>query len=391
MDYINKIGKKLDAIKNSELGTAARGCARKYIGAARSSVERLLSEDEGKKCSVPKTAAKLATDGAKLACKGAKKLCEGTAAAVAGTREMAKELHSDVDSVMERDPAARSRAEVLLLYSGLHAVAAYRVAHRLNEGGHPFSARLISQTARFLTGIEIHPGATIGKGLFIDHGSGVVIGETAEIGDNCTLYQGVTLGGTGKHTGKRHPTLGNNVMVGAGAKVLGPFSIGDNSKIAAGAVVLDEVPSDSTAVGIPARVVRREGVRVEVGSDLDQVNIPDPMDQELAKLRDRISVLEELAGDAFSDLKEAAAVDGADGESCGADDEVCGTRGFKTELHYVGTDEESDAFDAPDDAEIDDAEPDNVCNDIDSGDIDSNDVDCNDIDCNDVDSNDIDE
>lgn len=420
MDYINKIGKKLDAIKNSELGTAARGCARKYIGAARSSVERLLSEDEGKKCSVPKTAAKLATDGAKLACKGAKKLCEGTAAAVAGTREMAKELHSDVDSVMERDPAARSRAEVLLLYSGLHAVAAYRVAHRLNEGGHPFSARLISQTARFLTGIEIHPGATIGKGLFIDHGSGVVIGETAEIGDNCTLYQGVTLGGTGKHTGKRHPTLGNNVMVGAGAKVLGPFSIGDNSKIAAGAVVLDEVPSDSTAVGIPARVVRREGVRVEVGSDLDQVNIPDPMDQELAKLRDRISVLEELAGDAFSDLKEAAAVDGADGESCGADDEVCGTRGFKTEMHYVGTSDEQthdkaergdadmkesgadvfgdseesdtcDLSDAPDDAEIDDAEPDNVCNDIDSGDIDSNDVDCNDIDCNDVDSNDIDE
>ena len=413
MDYINKIGKKLDEIKNSELGTAARGCARKYIGAARSSVERLLSEDEGKKCSVPKTAAK-------LACKGAKKLCEGTAAAVAGTREMAKELHSDVDSVMERDPAARSRAEVLLLYSGLHAVAAYRVAHRLNEGGHPFSARLISQTARFLTGIEIHPGATIGKGLFIDHGSGVVIGETAQIGDNCTLYQGVTLGGTGKHTGKRHPTLGNNVMVGAGAKVLGPFSIGDNSKIAAGAVVLDEVPSDSTAVGIPARDVRREGVRVEVGSDLDQVNIPDPMDQELAKLRDRISVLEELAGDAFSDLKEAAAVDGSDGEYCGADDEVCGTRGFKTEPHYVGTADEQthdeaergdadmkesgadlfgdseesdtcDLSDAPDDAEIDDAEPDNVCNDIDSGDIDSNDVDCNDIDCNDVDSNDIDE
>ena len=252
MGYINKIGKQLDAIKNSELGTAARSCARKYMGTVCSSVERLLSENENKQCGdVPKKAARLAADGVKLACKGAKKICKGTAAVAAGTREMVEELSSDVDSVIERDPAARSRAEVLLLYSGLHAVAAYRVAHKLNEGGHQFSARLISQTARFLTGIEIHPGATIGKGLFIDHGSGVVIGETAEIGDNCTLYQGVTLGGTGKHTGKRHPTLGNNVMVGAGAKVLGPFSIGDNSKIAAGAVVLDEVPSDSTAVGIP--------------------------------------------------------------------------------------------------------------------------------------------
>lgn len=209
----------------------------------------------------------------------------------AGARGLAKELSLDVESIMERDPAAKSKAEVILLYSGLHAVAAYRVAHALHSRGHEFSARLLSQGARFLTGIEIHPGATIGRGLFIDHGSGVVIGETAEIGDGCTLYQGVTLGGTGKHTGKRHPTLGNNVMVGAGAKVLGPFKIGDNAKVAAGAVVLDEVPSDSTAVGIPAHVAKREGVRVQ-NSDLDQINIPDPVAQELARLRERIERLE---------------------------------------------------------------------------------------------------
>ena len=209
----------------------------------------------------------------------------------AGARGLAKELRLDVESIMERDPAAKSKAEVILLYSGLHAVAAYRVAHALHSRGHEFSARLLSQGARFLTGIEIHPGATIGRGLFIDHGSGVVIGETAEIGDGCTLYQGVTLGGTGKHTGKRHPTLGNNVMVGAGAKVLGPFKIGDNAKVAAGAVVLDEVPSDSTAVGIPAHVAKREGVRVQ-NADLDQVNIPDPVAQELARLRGRIERLE---------------------------------------------------------------------------------------------------
>ena len=144
---------------------------------------------------------------------------------------------------------------------------------------------MVSQTARFLTGIEIHPGATIGRGLFIDHGSGVVIGETAEIGDNCTLYQGVTLGGTGKDTGKRHPTLGNNVLVGAGAKVLGPFKISDNSKIAANAVVLEEVPENSTAVGIPARVVRRHGRRVD---DLDQVHIPDPVAQELSRIEKKL-------------------------------------------------------------------------------------------------------
>lgn len=204
------------------------------------------------------------------------------------------EIRDDIAAVKDRDPAARNNLEILFLYSGVHAILAYRVAHKLYLGQHYFSARVISQVARHYTGIEIHPGAKIGKGLFIDHGMGVVIGETAEIGNNCTLYQGVTLGGTGKQMGKRHPTLGNNVMVGAGAKVLGPFRIGDNSKIAAGAVVLDEVPPNSTAVGIPAQVVRRGGVKV--GGDLDQIHIPDPVQQEICRLELRIGQLEaELA------------------------------------------------------------------------------------------------
>lgn len=207
---------------------------------------------------------------------------------LSGAREA---LRGEIAAIRARDPAARSDAEVLLLYSGLHAVLSHRLAHKLLDDGHPFAARAVSQTARHLTGIEIHPGATIGKGLFIDHGAGVVIGETAVIGDNCTIYQGVTLGGTGKHVGKRHPTLGDNVMVGAGAKVLGPFKIGDNAKIAAGAVVLEEVPPDSTAVGIPAHVVRRGGDRVDC-SDLDQVHIPDPVAQELCQLKMRLARLE---------------------------------------------------------------------------------------------------
>ncbi|MBQ9115661.1 MAG: serine O-acetyltransferase [Clostridia bacterium] len=201
------------------------------------------------------------------------------------------EIKDDVKAVKERDPAAKSTAEIMLTYSGLHAVLVYRVSHKLYEGGHFMSARMLSQTARFFTGIEIHPGATIGKGLFIDHGSGVVIGETAELGDNCTLYQGVTLGGTGKDTGKRHPTLGNNVLVGSGAKVLGPFTVGDNSKVAANAVVLKEVPANCTAVGIPARIVKSGGERVPQ-SDLDQIHIPDPVAIELKKLSDRLSELE---------------------------------------------------------------------------------------------------
>ena len=206
------------------------------------------------------------------------------------TKETVEAVKDDVKATRERDPAARSNKEVLLLYPGIHALAAYRVAHCLHENGYYFGARAISQSARALTGIEIHPGAKIGKGLMIDHGMGVVIGETAEIGDNCTLYQGVTLGGTGKDLGKRHPTLGNNVLVGAGAKVLGPFRIGDNTKIAANAVVLAEIPDQCTAVGIPARVVKKAGVKVE--DELDQIHIPDPVAQEIRRLEEKMEALE---------------------------------------------------------------------------------------------------
>ena len=214
------------------------------------------------------------------------RLCQKSAKKVTDTvAAVREEIASDIAAVRQRDPAARSDLEILLLYSGVHAILAYRVAHKLYLSKHYFAARAISQWARHKTGIEIHPGATIGKGLFIDHGMGVVIGETTEIGDNCTLYQGVTLGGTGKDMGKRHPTLGNNVLVGAGAKVLGPFKISDNSKIAANAVVLEEVPENSTAVGIPARVVRRHGRKVD---DLDQVHIPDPVAQELSRIEKKL-------------------------------------------------------------------------------------------------------
>ena len=225
--------------------------------------------------------------------KTAKDLCRDT-------RELLEEIQYDVDAFRQRDPAATGDAEIVLLYSGLHARTAHRLSHKLYKKGHTFSARLVSQGAKFITGIEIHPGATIGRGLVIDHGTGVVIGETAEIGDNCTIYQGVTLGGTGKIGGKRHPTLGNNVMVGAGAKVLGPLTIGDNVKIAAGAVALHDIPKDSTAVGIPARVVSVGGVRI--ANDLDQIHIPDPIKEEIAalraesdKLRRRIVKLEKSA------------------------------------------------------------------------------------------------
>ena len=224
---------------------------------------------------------------AKRAYRGAMKLASDVKGLALCIRD---EIRTDIEAVKARDPAAKSDVEILFLYSGVHALLAYRVSHKLYVSQHYFSARLVSQVARFLTGIEIHPGATIGKGLFIDHGMGVVIGETAEIGDNCTLYQGVTLGGTGKDTGKRHPTLGNNVMVGAGARVLGPFRIGDNTKVASGAVVLEEIPEDSTAVGIPARVVRKAGKKPDC---MDQVHIPDPVSQELCKLEQKIKRLEE--------------------------------------------------------------------------------------------------
>ncbi len=192
-------------------------------------------------------------------------------------------IQYDISRIRECDPAARSAAQVYLFYPGFRAVRRHRVAHWLYGHKFYFLASWYAKTTRRRTGIEIHPAAKIGKGLFIDHGMGVVIGETAEIGDNCTLYQGVTLGGTGKHTGKRHPTLGDNVVIGAGAKVLGPFKVGSNSKVAAGAVVLEEIPENCTAVGVPARIVRRDGHKIV--HDLDQIHIPDPVAQELCRLQ----------------------------------------------------------------------------------------------------------
>lgn len=202
---------------------------------------------------------------------------------------MFERIKEDIAAVKERDPAARSSFEIFFLYPGVKAIRMYRKAHFFYEHKHFFIARMISQRAARKTGIEIHPGAKIGRRLVIDHGHGVVIGETAEIGDDVLIYQGVTLGGTGKDTGKRHPTIGNNVMISTGAKVLGPFKVGDNSRVAAGAVVLEEVPPDCTVVGVPARVVRRGGERVR---PLDQVHISDPVSQELCRLEQRIILLE---------------------------------------------------------------------------------------------------
>lgn len=204
------------------------------------------------------------------------------------------DIKADIESIKARDPAAHSTLEVVLTYSGVHAVIMHRVAHWFYKKDMIVTARIISQISRFLTGIEIHPGAKIGKGLLIDHGSGVVIGETAEIGDYCLLYQGCTLGGTGKETGKRHPTLGNRVMVGCGAKILGPFKVGDGAKIAANAVVLEEVPPNATAVGVPARIVRVNGKTppCPATEDIDQIHIPDPVAQELCRYRVQLENLE---------------------------------------------------------------------------------------------------
>jgi len=201
------------------------------------------------------------------------------------------QIAQDLQAVFERDPAATSRLEVFFTYSGFHALLAYRISHWLWNRKVPFFPRLISQIARWLTGVEIHPGAIIGAGFFIDHGMGVVIGETTEIGDYVTLFQGVTLGGTGKERGKRHPTLGNHVVVGAGAKVLGGIRIGDNVKVGANAVVLRSVPANSTVVGNPGRIVKYDGERLPEAT-MDHTNIPDPiaerfesMEQELIALR----------------------------------------------------------------------------------------------------------
>ncbi len=198
-------------------------------------------------------------------------------------------LREDIAAFRERDPAARSGLEIFFLYPGFRAVRMYRKANWFYRHNMKFIARFISQRAVRKTGIEIHPAATIGRRLVIDHGTGVVIGETAEIGDDVLIYQGVTLGGTGKQKGKRHPTIGNGVMISSGAKVLGSFKVGDNARIAAGAVVLEEVPPDSTAVGVPARVVKRSGIRV---TPMDQVHIPDPVAQEICRLDMKIKELE---------------------------------------------------------------------------------------------------
>lgn len=201
-------------------------------------------------------------------------------------------IRKDLESVMKHDPAARNRFEVILTYSGFHALVMYRFAHFMYVHNYKLVARIVSQIAKFFTGIEIHPGAKIGSGVFIDHGEGVVIGETAEIGNNVVIYQGVTLGGTGKDKGKRHPTIEDNVMISAGAKVLGPFTVGKNAKIGAGSIVLDEVPANATVVGVPGRVVKLNGVRVD---DLDQC-LPDPVSDEIKRLSDKIDELYEIIG-----------------------------------------------------------------------------------------------
>lgn len=216
---------------------------------------------------------------------------------------MFSRIKKDIQVVFERDPAARSVFEVLFCYAGLHAIWMHRISHYFYKRGWILLPRMISNFARFLTGIEIHPGATIGEGLFIDHGTGVVIGETTEIGNNVTLYQGVTLGGTGKEKGKRHPTIGDNVVVASGAKVLGSFKVGDNSKIGAGSVVLREVPPNSTVVGIPGKVVIHDGEKIfsniAGGIDLEHGSLPDPeaemllcMQRNLTRLELRVAQLE---------------------------------------------------------------------------------------------------
>jgi len=199
-------------------------------------------------------------------------------------------MREDIAAVLERDPAARSRLEIVLLYSGLHALWWYRIHHWLWKHGMLFLARALSQFARWLTGIEIHPGATIGRRFFIDHGMGVVIGETAEVGDDVTLYQGVTLGGTNLTKGKRHPTIGNGVVVGGGAKVLGNITVGENCRIGAGSVVLRDVPADSTVVGVPGHIVFRNGKRVVI-TDPKQIN--DPLSEALAAVATEVKILRE--------------------------------------------------------------------------------------------------
>jgi len=205
---------------------------------------------------------------------------------------MFKRLYELLGAYQRRDPAARSKLEIFLLYQGVHAIIFHRVSHWLYCHHLRFLARLNSQIARHCTGIEIHPGAVIGRRLVIDHGMGIVIGETAEVGDDCLIYHGVTLGGTGKDQGKRHPTIGNNVLISCGAKVLGPFKVGDNARIAANAVVLSEVPEDATAVGIPAQIVRIAGRSTHYADDVDQTSVKNPTLEKIAALAARVEELE---------------------------------------------------------------------------------------------------
>ncbi|EOT27090.1 serine O-acetyltransferase [Eubacterium sp. 14-2] len=213
-----------------------------------------------------------------------------------------KHVKEEFEVIRERDPAIKTPWEVLL-YPSFRVMISYRKAHRQYLRGHYFRARRISQKAARKTGIEIHPGAVIGKGFFIDHGSGVIIGETAIIGDNVTLYQGVTLGGTGKETGKRHPTLCDNVMVSAGAKIIGSFTIGENSKIGAGSVVLEEVPPNCTVVGVPGRIVKRDNIKVP-RSDMDQIHLPDPVMEDITILQHENSALCNRVIDLEKELRE---------------------------------------------------------------------------------------
>jgi serine O-acetyltransferase len=205
--------------------------------------------------------------------------------------ETCGKIKKDFHAALSMDPAATSRLEVVLTYAGFHALLSHRLAHWLWKRRIPFVPRALSQFARFLTGIEIHPGATIGSGMFIDHGMGVVIGETSEVGDNVTLFQGVTLGGTGKQRGKRHPTLGSHVVVGAGAKVLGPITIGDYVKVGANAVVLQDVPDHSTVVGIPGKIVRIKDERVADEALMDHIHIPDPIADRFIDMQVQIDLL----------------------------------------------------------------------------------------------------
>ena len=211
-------------------------------------------------------------------------------------------IKEEIRIIRERDPAIHSSMEVLL-YPSFKVMLHYRLAHRLYQKGHYFWARFLSQRAARKTGIEIHPGATIGKGFFIDHGSGVIIGETAIVGDNVTLYQGVTLGGTGKETGKRHPTIGDNVMISAGAKIIGSFTVGENSKIGAGSVVLEEVPPNCTVVGVPGRVVKRDNIKIP-RSDMDQCHLPDPVKEDITLLQRENAELVNRVLDLERQLKE---------------------------------------------------------------------------------------